>query len=252
MKKEQTYREIEPIEKLKNLVHSFWMHKNISNEPEHLTIVPDSYLKIVFVVINGKVEKYFLTGLWIRENTFITPPNAINYGCRLKILAPEYLLQREAASILQDFKQLDLSYLNLKYFDLSSFENIVHQWETELLKIKSPKTITGNKLRLSQLLDEIKGDAAAKEISQQIFWTNRQINRYLNKYIGVSLKKYLNIQKAYHSYIQIREGRFFPEKYYYDRAHFVREIKKHTGEAPSELHKLQNDRFIQIKNIKGE
>ncbi|MEM9706744.1 MAG: NAD(P)-dependent oxidoreductase, partial [Pseudomonadota bacterium] len=35
------------------------------------------------------------------------------------------------------------------------------------------------------------------------------------------------------SYIQIREGRFFPEKFYYDRAHFVREIKKHTGEAPS-------------------
>ncbi|MCG8326767.1 MAG: hypothetical protein MI974_03725 [Chitinophagales bacterium] len=252
MKEEQTYQQIKPIKKLENLVHSFWMHKNVSDEPEYMTIVPDSYLKIVFVVQNGKVTRYFMTGLWIRENTFTTPPNAINYGCRLKVLAPEYLLQQEVASILQGFKQLDLSYLNLKYFDLSSFEKIVHQWQMELLKIKSPKIITGNKLRLSQLLDRARGDATAKEVSEQIFWTNRQINRYLNKYIGVSLKKYLNIQKAYQSYIQIREGRFFPENYYYDRAHFVREIKKHTGKAPSELYELQNDRFIQIKNIKGE
>lgn len=252
MKKELTYREIKPIEKLENLVHSFFMHQNPSDEPQHMTIVPNSYLKIIFVIIKGKVASYFMTGLWIRENTFITPPNALIYGCRLKILAPEYLLQQEVATILQDLKQLDLGYLNLKYFDLSSFENIVRQWESELLKIKSPKTIAGNKLRLSQLLDKVKGDATAKEVSEQIFWTNRQINRYLNKYIGVSLKKYLNIQKAYQSYIQIREGRFFPEQFYFDRAHFVKEIKKHTGKAPSELNKEQNDRFIQIKNIEKE
>ena len=98
MKKEQTYREILPIKKLENLVHSFWMHQNTTDNPEQKTIVPDSYLKIVFVVHNEKIEKYFMTGLWIQEKTFITPPNAINYGCRLKILAPEFLLQQETAS----------------------------------------------------------------------------------------------------------------------------------------------------------
>ena len=250
MKKEQTYKEIKPIEKLGNLVHSFWMHKNPSEEPEQKTIVPDSYLKIVFVVKNEQIEKYFMTGLWTQEKTIITPPNAINYGCRLKILAPEFLLQQEVASILQDFKQLDLSYLNLKHFDLSSFEKVVHQWQVELLKTRSPKEIPANKLRLSQLLDNMRGDITAKQVSEQIFWTNRQINRYLNKYIGVSLKKYLNVQKAYYSYIQIREGRFFPEKYYFDQAHFIREVKKHTGETPRKLHEGQNDRFIQLKNIK--
>ncbi len=246
----QTYREIQPIKKLDHLVHSFWMHCNTSDKPEEKTIVPDSYLKIVFVVRDKKIERYFMTGLWIQEKTIITPPNATNFGCRLKILAPEFLLQREVASILQSFIQLDLSFLNLKHFDLSTFDNIVHQWQGELLNIKSPKEIPANKLRLSQLLDKKKGDITAKEVSNQIFWTNRQINRYLNKYLGVSLKKYLNIQKAYQSYIQIREGKFFPEKYYFDQAHFIREVKKHTGATPSELHKQQNDRFIQLKNIK--
>ena len=83
-----------------------------------------------------------------------------------------------------------------------------------------------------------------------MFWTNRQINRYLNKYLGVSLKKYLNIQKCYESYIQIRQSFFSPEKDYFDQAHFIKEIIKHTGETPTTLYKEQNDRFIQLKNIK--
>jgi AraC-like DNA-binding protein len=95
----------------------------------------------------------------------------------------------------------------------------------------------------------MEGDISAEEVSNQIFWSNRQINRYLNKYLGVSLKKYLNIQKCYAAYIQIREGRFFPEKGYYDQAHFIREIKKHTNQTPKELYQEQNDRFIQLKNI---
>ena len=249
MGEKETYKEIKPIKKLEHQVPTLWMNRNLSGEPEQLTIVPDSYFKIVFVVQDGRVVKYFMTGLWIRENDFITPPNATNYGCRLKILAPEFLIRQEVASILQDIKQLDLSYLNLKYFDLPSFEKIVDQWQIELLKIKSSRDIASNKLRLSQLLDTTKGDITAKQVSEQILWTNRQINRYMNKYLGVSLKRYLNIQKVYQSYIQIREGRFFPEKNYFDQAHFVREVKRHTGETPTKLHESQNDRFIQLKNI---
>lgn len=244
------YKEIKPIEKLNNFVHSFWMHQNTSGEPEHLTIVPDGYAKIIFIVQDHKIIRYFMTGIWIRENNFITPPNAINYGCRLKILASEFLLNQEISSILQGFKQLDLSYLNLKHFDLSDFENIVHQWQMELLKIKRSNKISGNKLRLSQLLDKNKGDITVKEVSEQIFWSSSQINRYMNKYLGLSLKRYLNIKKAYNAYIQIREGNFFPKKAYFDQAHFIREIKKHTGETPSKLYKEQNARFIQLKNIK--
>ena len=37
----------------------------------------------------------------------------------------------------------------------------------------------------------------------------------------------LNIQKCYDAYLQIRDGKFYPEKGYYDQAHFIREIKKH-------------------------
>lgn len=244
------YREILPNQKLARLIHSFWSHRNDSDSPRKLTIVPDGYSKIIFVVQRGKIIRYFMTGIWAKEKEVILPSNSIYYGCRLKILAPEFLLGHEIATLLQGVKQLDTSYLELKHFDLSSFEDIVHQWQLSLLTLKSVKEIPGNKLRLSQLLDSTKGEPTAKAVAEQIFWTNRQINRYMNKYIGLSLKRYLNIQKVYQSYIQIREGRFFPEEGYFDRAHFIREVKKHTGETPTSLHENQNDRFIQIKNIK--
>ncbi|WP_024769488.1 helix-turn-helix domain-containing protein [Aquimarina macrocephali] len=249
MNEKSTYKEILPNEELKDFVHSFWMHQNNSDTVEKTTIVPDSYFKIVMLIKNQKIISYFMTGLWLDEKEFSFAPNATSVGVRLKILAPEFLLNREVASIIQNIYQLDLNYLNADKFDLSSFEVIVEQWQKELQSIKPQKTIPGNKLRLSQLLDKMNGSIPAIEVSNQIYWTNRQINRYLNKYVGVSLKKYLNIQKCYQAYLQIREGEFYPEEGFFDQPHFIREIKKHTGETPRSLHKQQNDRFIQLKRI---
>ena len=249
MNEQGTYKEILPNDELKEFVHSFWMHKNNTDSIEKITIVPDSYFKIVMLIKKQKIIAYFMTGLWLDEKEFSFAPNTTSIGIRLKILAPEFLLNKEVASILQKIHQLDLQFLNVEKFDLSSFEIIVEQWQRELLLIKPEKTIQGNKLRLSQLLDKMNGDISTTEISNQIFWTNRQINRYLNKYLGISLKKYLNIQKCYHSYVQIRNGDFYPNKGFFDQPHFIREIKKHTGETPKSLHQQQNDRFIQLKRI---
>lgn len=246
---QSTYKEIKPTAELKDFVHSFWIHENHSNSAEKITIIPDSYFKIVLTIKKGRVISYFMTGLWVEAKMISIAPKATTIGCRLKLLAPEFLLNREVASILGRYQQLDLSYFNANIFDLSNFESIVGQWQNEFIKIKLKKTIQGNKLRLSQLLDKINGDSTATEVSNQIYWTNRQINRYLNKYLGVSLKKYLNIQKCYQSYLQIREGQFYPENGFFDQSHFIREIKKHTGETPKSLHENQNDRFIQLKRI---
>lgn len=249
MKEEHTYQEIKPSKDLEELVHSFWTHNTI-NKPQEMTIFPDSFFKLIFYVSKGRIRNYFMVGLWTDPKEIVVPPETFVFGCRLKILAPEFLLNQEVASIINSLKQLELSFLNIDKFELDNFNSIVKQWEKELIKIKSVKAIQGNKLRLSQLLYKMNGSISASEVSEQIFWTNRQINRYLNKYLGVSLKKYLNIQKCYESYIQIRQGNFFPEKDYFDQAHFIKEIRKHTDETPSSLYNKQNDRFIQLKHIK--
>lgn len=249
MNKKSIYKEIKPSKHIDDFVHSFWAHTNIEDTPKEITISPDSFFKIIFLVQKNQIINYFMTGIWTDNKNFVIPPNTSIFGCRLRILAPEFLINEEIASILNSLKQLELSYLNLGDFTLTNFEFIVKQWETELSKLKPNKSIQANKLRLSQLLYGSKEGLSTTDVSNQIFWTNRQINRYLNKYIGISLKKYLNIQKIYASYLQIRDGKLYPQKNYFDQAHFIKEVKKHTGETPKSLYQKQNDHFIQLKNI---
>lgn len=252
MTKEALYEELKPSEDLQEVVHSFWTHKNLSDKPEAISIFPDSFFKIVFLVKEGQVLSYFMTGLWTEQKQFTFPPNSATFGCRLRILAPEFLINQEVASLLNNAKQLEPSYLDINNFDFSDFKVLVSQWEEKLREIKPDKKVQPQKSELSQLLYQMKGGISAAEVSEKVYWTNRQITRYLNKYVGLSLKKYLNIQKCYEAYIQIREGQFSPEKNYFDQSHFIKEVKRHTGETPSSLHEQKNDRFIQLKNIRRE
>lgn len=245
-----TYRQLNPSEILSDYVDSYWEHINHTDAPKIVSISPDSFFKVIIELIDDKIVAYFLTGLWPTETEVVIPAKAIVYGIKFKILAPEYIFQREIAPLLSSHIELDLDFWNMRTFKFDTFEKVVEQIEAVLIsKLENSKKIEGKKLQLSQLLYQVEGNISAEEVSNQIAWSNRQINRYLNKYLGVSLKTYLNIQKVYFSYIQIREGRFFPEKGYFDQAHFIKEVKKHTNKTPKELYKEQHDRFVQLKYI---
>ena len=56
MKPQSTYQEIKPSKELGELVHSFWTHTNLANEPQETTIFPDSFFKIIFYVTKGQIQ----------------------------------------------------------------------------------------------------------------------------------------------------------------------------------------------------
>jgi len=245
-----SYKQLNPSPVLEDFIDSYWEHKNLKDTPNKLTIFPDSFFKVIVYLVDKKIVAFFLTGLWPKETEIIIPPQATVYGIKFKILAPEYIFQREITSLLNSHIELDLSFWDIENYNFDDFQTVVDQIENTIItKLAQYIEVEGKKLQLSQLLDLVQGDVTAEEVSNQIAWSNRQINRYLNKYLGVSLKTYLNIQKIYTSYIQIREGRFHPDKGYFDQAHFIKEVKKHTSQTPKELYKKQHDRFIQLKNI---
>ncbi len=245
------YNELYPCEALDDFIASYFESKNLSNKHHNITICPDGYVKLIIQLVNGQVVRFIMTGLWTKELDIVTPPGVVSYGIRLKVIAPEYLLHRDTKETLNNTVPLDFNFLNFDTIQFTSFEDVVKQIETIFLKrLAQNKEVRSNRLRLSQLLYNTFGDIQAKEVAKQIFWSQRQINRYLNKYVGISLKKYLNVQKCYRAYLQIREGEFIPEKGFFDQAHFIREVKKHTGQTPKKLYQKQNDQFIQLKNIK--
>lgn len=251
LSKTHKYEILYPSKRLDDYVASYFEVRNESDTPQEITICPDAYFKIIIQLLDGKIVSYFLTGLWAKEIDIVIPPRIITYGIRFKIIAPEYILKREIKSILNSVEQLDTEFFDINKIEFTTFPKVVEQIEAIILKrLPSEVDVRPNRLRLSQFLYSHYDDIKASEVASQIYWSQREVNRYLNKYLGVSLKKYLNIQKCYRAYFQIREGELFPEKGFFDQAHFIREVKKHTGKTPSQLYKGQNDQFIQLKKMK--
>lgn len=251
---QHTYQEIKPSAHLTDFVDSFFWHENLTESEHSFIICPDSYFKLIVFLVNGEIKIHFLTGLWAKEKEVALMPKSVSFGIRFKILAPEYVFNKAVASILNNREILEANFWNIQDIQFDSFEAVAKIFERKITKNLEQLNVPleQNKIDLSRLLDHSKGQSTVKAIAEEVKWSERQISRYLNKYLGVSLKTYLNIQKVYAAYIQIRNGQFFPEEGYYDQAHFIREIKKHTGETPSFLHGNLDDRFIQLKNIETD
>jgi len=244
-----TYQHFLPSDKLAEVVDSFWVHHNPTNNVENIMIAPDSFFKILIYVQNGKIVNYFKTGIWTEGKEINIPPQTYTFGCRFNILAPEYLFQKEIANLRNTTQQLTLDFGNVRSFTFENFTDSVQQWENELLKLRGNRVIDAHKQRLAQAIYNAKGSLSAGELADQIFLTNRTINRYLNKYLGISLKTYITIQRAFQAYIKIRQGDLSPTVDYYDQSHYIREIRKYTGESPRKIFKGINDRFIQFRHI---
>jgi AraC-like DNA-binding protein len=103
---------------------------------------------------------------------------------------------------------------------------------------------------LFRLIYASNGEMSVKELSEKVFWTSRQINRYFNRQLGLSLKAYCNILRFRTSVEHIAKGKLFPELDFADQTHFIREIKKFSGVAPKELSKNKNDRFVLLSVLR--
>jgi AraC-like DNA-binding protein len=240
----------DPSNGLKDYIECFWEHKNNAAENKSFTIFPDSFFKIIFEWQEGQLKAYYLTGIWTKEVVISIPANTILIGIKFKLLAPEFIFKREISSIIESNDNLIPAFWNMQDYHFTNMGDLANHIESIIQDIiNDNKQVPPKKLQLSQLLYLIEGNISVKEVSNQINWSTRQISRYLNTYLGVSLKTYLNIQRCYSAYIQIREGRFFPDDGYYDQAHFIRELKKYTGNTPKELHKNRNGQFVQLNNI---
>ena len=250
-KPKHSYKQLQPSAGLSTYIDSYWESVNHTNLPLKSTIIPDSFFKLVVTVIDNKISVVFLTGLSLKQTEIVIPARATIYGIKFKILAPEYILEREIASLLQSQSMLDPGFWGISDFDISSLEAYVLQIEKMMSEILTQgKQVKNKKLQLTKLLYEASGNISAGEVATQTGWGLQQISRYLNKYLGISLRTYLNIQKIYAAYIPIREGTFSPREGFHDQSHLIKQIRKHTGQTPSSLFGGKNDRFIQLKNIK--
>ncbi|MGX5820105.1 helix-turn-helix domain-containing protein [Chitinophaga lutea] len=245
------YREIKPSGFLTNFMHSFWEYETGETAFEH-TIIPDGYFDLIAAFENGILKTVKLTGVWTKPVNVSLPKSTKILAIRFKLIATEYLFQHEIKTICNATRELPLTFWNIHAYGNNDFEKFAAEITSRLENtLKHLKEIDSRKLKLFELAYSSKGLSVA-ELSKNVFWSSRQINRYFHQQFGFPLKNFLDIVRCNDAYKNIAAGNLFPDDHFFDQAHFIREVKKHTGTTPGELSKNQNVRFIQLATKPGK
>ena len=239
------YREIEPNGFLNNFVKCFWYYETTTTEVQH-TILPDGYFDLIAEFENETLTIVKLTGIWTKPKEIQIPKSTKFFAVRFKLLAIEYLFKKEIKSILDTTVNLSFSFWNIDQYKCDEFDNFVSDITNKLdTSIKYLKEIDNRKLTLFEMVYQQKTKTVS-EISNKVFWSSRQINRYFQSQFGITLKEFLNIVRCNATYEAISKGNLNPNSDYFDQAHFIKAVKKYTGATPKELNKNKNDRFLQL------
>jgi len=234
---------IKPDYALADLVYCFSSLQNLS-DLEDAVIIPNGKIDLIFSKTPDNIFRVSLLGLetapkYVKQN--IEKFFAISFNP----LAIEYIFNLSIADILNSGKNLANDFWGFSIDDLDDFDAFC-QKATQQIYSLLPKEIDERKRKLFDLIASTNGEISIKDLSEKVFWSDRQMNRYFKQQFGLSLKAYCNILRFQASLAHIKEGELYPQLNFTDQSHFIKEIKKLSGVSPKELFKNENDRFLQF------
>lgn len=245
------YKAVEPDESLIDFVENIGMFLNHSDKAKEVVLMPDGRVDLFFMKSQSEAFQTTLIGLETVPEQQDIPANAIAYKVSFKPLGVEYLLQTSIADILNGAKVLPNDFWEVTNDDLKDFDAF-HKKIIQKIREILPKEIDERKRKLFKLVYESNGEIKVQQLSEEIAWSSREINRYFNKQFGLSLNAFCKILRFKASLEHIAKGRLFPELNFTDQTHFIKEIKKFSGVVPSELLKNKDDRFILLSVLKEQ
>lgn len=239
------FKKVKSDSSIADYVDCFWMVDNQTGFDKKVIVLPDANFDLVISKTADTPLHVWLMSLATKADEVIIEANTRVFLINFKLFAAEYIFHQTIANFVNSCKELPDNYWSIEENDLSDFNNFCKKMTLTIRQLL-PVEIDRRKQKLSKLLYSTENSFTVKEISELVFWSSRQINRYFKKYFGISLKEYMNILRFKASLKQINEGKLFPDQNYFDQPHFSREIKKFSGVSLRELYRNKNDRFIQV------
>lgn len=239
---------IQPTAELSSFVESFWMITNPTDKDRQIVILPDGRIDIIFSLTDKINFKTTLRGIDTEPQQASIPANSIFFAISFNLLAIEYVLPEKVYSIVNGGVNLPSAFWDITNKDLYDFKQFTEKVSRKMLSLIKPD-IDNRKQELFELIYSSNGTLSVKELSEKVFWSSRQINRYFNQTIGISLKAYCNIFRFKSSLHHIKQGKLFPELNFTDQNHFIKEVKKMSGVTPKELSKNENSKFILLSAL---
>lgn len=243
------YKIIKPSKPLSDFVDSFWFLHNQSAMEKDTIGLPDGLIDILLFKSEKQPFQIVQLGGLTQHEQAKVPANSLMFCISFKLLAVEYIFRETIAGIVNGGRFLPHGFWGFTENDMQDFEGFVKK-ATQKIESLLPQEIDERKRKLFELIYATHGSIAVKELSEKVFWSSRQINRYFNQQFGISLKAYCNILRFRASLDHIVNGRLYPEENFFDQNHFIKEVKKFSGVAPKELFQNKNDRFILLSAIK--
>ncbi len=245
------YKFILPNNLLADFVENIGMFHNQSDKPKEVILMPDGRVDLFFMQSELTPFQILLIGLETVPEQRIIPPHTLAFKVSFRPLGVEYILKTSIADFLNSGKNLPQDFWNIHADDLKDFDTFHTKIVLKLNEFLSVE-IDDRKRKLFELIYASNGQIKVQNLSEEIAWSSREINRYFNKQFGLSLNAFCKILRFKASLEHIAKGKLFPELNFTDQTHFIKEIKKFSGVAPSELLKNKNDRFILLSVLKEQ
>lgn len=239
------YATLAPSPRLTAIVESIWMLKNHSDKIDEGIIIPDGKIDLFLLMEENNSFQIFISG--VCDKPILKPPypNSTMFAISFYPLAAEYIFKQPFDKLRNQTLVLPNDYLGFSKNDLSDFGNFYTK-ACKIFEKQFENEIDVRKKKLFEHIYRSKGETTVEELSNNVIWSSRQMNRYFHHWFGIPLKSYINIIRFSNSLKQLKLGIFYPELNYVDQSHFIRQVKKFSGVKPTILNKNENDRFIQL------
>lgn len=242
------YHIAQPGAEIAHLVDSFWMLQNNSDQEKEIVLLPDGRIDLFFSFSANEPFHVNLLGLETEAAKTALAAHTTIFAISFRLLAIEYILETSVAALIDGGLILPADFWGFSVGDTADFEAFCIK-AANAVKKHMPEVIDPRKEKLFELIYATMGAMPVKELSEKVYWSARQINRYFTQQFGISLKAYCNILRFRASFSHIKAGKLFPEQNFSDQAHFIKAVKKLSGVLPKDLARNQNDRFIQLSTL---
>lgn len=230
-------------------VESVWMVENPDAQDKPVVVLPDGRVDIHFFSLPDTPFQTSLAGIDTQASCTKISAGSRVCGIGFYPLAVEYLLHTPLSKLLNGRANLEQGFWNITEQDTRDFDIFQHKVFAQLAPLDT-NAIDARKLKMFTALHQRQGQVSVAELADLCHWSSRQINRYFNQWLGLSVKAYSSILRFRASFPTLKTGKLFPTSDFADQSHFIKEIKKYSGHTPKQLYKNQDDRFIQLSILK--
>lgn len=216
-------------------------HDSTSGESKSL-VVPDCTAGIVYIQQGSFSRSHdtfhkgdvFIFGQKTRSVEYTFRRNTQIYGCKLAPTALHHLFGLSAHEITDSFVNLNLI--------LNGMDNLkAHLLSGELSpEIRIPSAKPHIIYALLDYIHQSKGSASIQELTLQFNLGYKKLERLFKRHVGITPKLYARIIR-FNQTLKMSEKQknltsLAYETGFFDQNHFIKEIKRFTQKAPSDLY----------------